>query len=620
MSARGTLRIVRKGGSVRLALAPGGANGKRRRQPMPITMRESLDVSLYELALGDVQVLDGLDVEYEPAPPPVHAIRAPGSPIGRPAPAGRLDLNDLDGSDQSAAEHTREEPMRIEPRLAAPPDARSGRRGRGDGRYRAPRPAGAKLFHPVYNFIPWSTREKLSGTPLGDAPAPSFDSYHEDCLTGRITIRITARTPLLIPDAASRFPPDGAEKNHYCYRTLTDADDLPVLPASSLKGALRTAYEAITDSRLGSFDSNLHSAPVRFRAGGAKRNARFAPADLVPRLVGRPQTPEQLSPADRIFGTRTAGDRAIGVRGRLAFSDAVCTRRDGRALRPFSAPLPLAVLGEPKVQQGRFYAAATPEGAPYDDGLRREEHYAADDHGLRGRKVYLFDRRVCDNERYWDPESAEWVRTPAGEVARADGLWLEYRRPRDASGREQLDKMNRSLCDWVREGTTFTATIDVHDAPEVDIGALLWLLELPDDRMLRLGGGRPLGFGVARVEVDGERTQLSTGTEIARSLRLMERPRANVHPGALRTRFLDATARVYGVAESAPHMRAFLAASAGHSDGIAVHHPRFAPQPDPEGNQYRWSQQNEKVVRGSHPHAYSLPALDEDEDALPFLM
>jgi hypothetical protein len=38
--------------------------------------------------------------------------------------------------------------------------------------------------------------------------------------------------------------------------------------------------------------------------------------------------------------------------------------------------------------------------------------------------------------------------------------------------------------------------------PELELGALLWLLSPPDGVALRLGADKPLGFGAVRTDVD----------------------------------------------------------------------------------------------------------------------
>ena len=91
-----------------------------------------------------------------------------------------------------------------------------------------------------------------------------------------------------------------------------------------------------------------------------------------------------------------------------------------------------------------------------------------------------------------------------------DGHFQEYRRPQ-LNGEEQRDNQNRSIQCWIKPGTVFTSDLHIANLSVVELGALLWLLSLPADYYHRLGGGKPLGFGSVRLEIDAVKTRLSDG-------------------------------------------------------------------------------------------------------------
>lgn len=128
-------------------------------------------------------------------------------------------------------------------------------------------------FHNPYNFVPTLPRGPVRG-PLGDAPPPGHDRLLLDGWTGRIRVRLTVVTPLLIPDASrARQVPGG----HLSF-PLRLAGGKPYLPPTSVKGMLRAAYEAVTNSRMGVFTG--HGARLAYRtpaAGGAS----MVPARIV---------------------------------------------------------------------------------------------------------------------------------------------------------------------------------------------------------------------------------------------------------------------------------------------------------------------------------------------------
>jgi CRISPR-associated protein (TIGR03986 family) len=102
-------------------------------------------------------------------------------------------------------------------------------------------------FHNPYNFVPAFPRDEkeVQETELGDHPPVGHGLYLHNYWSGKITVNLTTVTPLLIPDAANATGDD-----HKTYAVRKGVDDKPYLPPTSIKGMLRSAYEAITNSRL----------------------------------------------------------------------------------------------------------------------------------------------------------------------------------------------------------------------------------------------------------------------------------------------------------------------------------------------------------------------------------
>lgn len=137
----------------------------------------------------------------------------------------------------------------------------------------APQPGAARFENP-YNFIPALPRDTEHKT-LGDAKHTGLAGhhrYHADKWSGRISVELTTVTPLLIPDAGEK----GAN-GHKTFGIRKDEDEAPYLPPTSIKGALRSAYEAITNSRMGVFKDHDVSLAFRNAARGV---------DLIPARVG----------------------------------------------------------------------------------------------------------------------------------------------------------------------------------------------------------------------------------------------------------------------------------------------------------------------------------------------
>ncbi|ELS31693.1 MULTISPECIES: TIGR03986 family type III CRISPR-associated RAMP protein [Pseudanabaena] len=117
-------------------------------------------------------------------------------------------------------------------------------------------------FHNPYNFVPFLPREDISGD-LGDRNPLKIGMghgvYQSDRWSGRISVTLTTKTPLLIPDIC-----DSDEKEaHKTFPLRIGADGKPYLPPTSIKGMLRSAYEAVTNSRLGVLEK--HSDRLFYR-------------------------------------------------------------------------------------------------------------------------------------------------------------------------------------------------------------------------------------------------------------------------------------------------------------------------------------------------------------------
>ncbi len=114
-----------------------------------------------------------------------------------------------------------------------------------------PKP-GPGRFHNPYNFIPAIPYKECTG--LEQEPPCGHHAYVADRYSGRITIEIKAKTPLLLLD--TRNPAYNNDHPTFNIHTLSgDGKGKPVLTPTALKGPLRTAFEAVTNSRMGVFNN-----------------------------------------------------------------------------------------------------------------------------------------------------------------------------------------------------------------------------------------------------------------------------------------------------------------------------------------------------------------------------
>jgi CRISPR-associated protein (TIGR03986 family) len=325
----------------------------------------------------------------------------------------------------------------------------------------------------------------------------------------------------------------------------------------------------------------------------------------------------ELSPADRVFGWVQADSekplevmqekKPKAVHGLLRVGKVSCESSVGEAIEVFSGEgVPLAILAAPKPQQGRFYVAKSQNGEAQRNGLSKLEAGYSLEKGLRGRKVYPHHHHNSLSESHWKDPMKDRTQDKQGP-------WQEYRRP--DSGKPP-DEQNRSICGWVKPGCCFVFDIHVTNLSKVELGALLYLLHLPENYFHRFGGGKPLGFGSVRLQVID--CDLTTGEDLRERYAtwVSERKPDTISEDAVAA-FKEAVQRTYGQnhdegVENISFIRAILRACQGFDDSLPIHYPRATDSgrpshPNPNGESFKWFVANEKNGSG-----YALGDLADD--------
>lgn len=335
----------------------------------------------------------------------------------------------------------------------------------------------------------------------------------------------------------------------------------------------------------------------------SRRLYKQKPDDLLDNSLKPAQNMTELSPADRVFGwVRQKGHGSY--KGQLRVHSVQCLADDWRDdFESSDTTVPLAILGQPKPQQARFYNSQDDKGTPLKDGNSKESGYQSKRQGLRGRKVYPHHQGLPKN--YWEHPSQDRTQNAVS------GHYQEYRHP--DNGKEQSDQ-NRSMRDWVKEGVDFRFDIDVINLLEVELGALLYLLRLPDIHFHRLGGGKPLGFGSVRLDIIEEETDLRIGQDWSRFYESLIPDDAEIqYPLDLQNciqKYQDTVKAAYGNGQSFEEVRfikAFCRCAKGFDDNAAVRYPPSPESPKPGGESFKWFVDNERT----EGKKLSLPPLYE---------
>lgn len=141
-------------------------------------------------------------------------------------------------------------------------------------------------FHNPYNFVP--APERVMQGDLADAAPCGHDRYCADKYSGKLHVRMRVETPLLLPDAARMSVGDKEHKSFPVrVRPLLDEQgkevkdvrgntvEIPDINPTAIKGMLRSAYEAVTNSRFAVFQK--HNERLAFRMD-AKEGLQSVPA------------------------------------------------------------------------------------------------------------------------------------------------------------------------------------------------------------------------------------------------------------------------------------------------------------------------------------------------------
>lgn len=288
-----------------------------------------------------------------------------------------------------------------------------------------------------YNFV-----------PLGNGQVPyagyrKRHRFHKDCYSGILVCSLKVLSPLVTLDhrrytfhkVVNRR---NEEKEIKVFNFLRNSKKTPILQGSSLKGMIRSIYEAMTDSCLtlatteGKSKSRSGNVPYKYEELGTyeKKNC----SDI-----------NRLCPSCRIFGT-IDGDSVC--QGKVTISD--------------------AELATGNLTQNRLYLKELSSPKPHHCAIYGELNSF---HGkISGRKFYYHHR----------PNSSFTVENaPTNDLTRSIGI-EEYAAPRSG----------------------FNFEISVDDLDKEELGLLILAIELTEGMGHKLGIGKAIGLGSCSIVIN----------------------------------------------------------------------------------------------------------------------
>ncbi|MBN2001744.1 MAG: TIGR03986 family CRISPR-associated RAMP protein [Anaerolineae bacterium] len=304
---------------------------------------------------------------------------------------------------------------------------------------------------------------------------------------------------------------------------------------------------------------------------------------------------KSLCPACRLFGwvhSKPPKEASLtAYAGRLRFSHGAFA--EGQVLKDLQMEdIPLAILGTPKPTTTQFYLGRkSGEGAEITADAAVD--YNDEEARLRGRKFY---RHVGDGREMTEEQRAQFKQ--------------EYTRAPKAS--PIRDDQNRTVRGALKPGAKFTFTVDFENLAPVELGGLLWTLQLEEGMYHRLGYAKPLGFGSIKVMVG--RLELLSPAERYGEIGVADGWQECEDIAGLVEKFKAAMGAAYGSFDDALNsiqdLRALL--TAPEPPPLPIHYPRLESEPAPEGKNFRWFMANK---RSRPPKKLELAA--EDKDGLP---
>lgn len=327
-----------------------------------------------------------------------------------------------------------------------------------------------------YDFIPLPAhvgRRTLEQWQLG------HHLYAEQRHSGHFKLELEARTPVHVGSGILERSEDAGFAAGTLVKGIAKVDGQPIIPATSLKGALRSNYETITYSCLGPMKTD--AVPEKYHADNYRKSE--LPRSLVKRLP------------------RALRQRADRYPGRIDVVYNPAELKDFLMCKLFSDDKP----GKSRYLQSKICPACALFGTE----------------GLQGR-VWFEDADVMHLRRPPEPIRLNSLYQPRRHKAGSDlqvvnvqgRTKVQVRRVRGRKvyyrvrwGDIPVDRRRSTPADCLAAGTRLTTRLYFQNVSSVELGGVIAALGIipKADFMfpLRLGGAKPLGLGEVGIALEG---------------------------------------------------------------------------------------------------------------------
>jgi CRISPR/Cas system CSM-associated protein Csm3 (group 7 of RAMP superfamily) len=283
-----------------------------------------------------------------------------------------------------------------------------------------------------------------------------FEHTKEEGYAGKLIFKIEVKSPLHIGSGLYQLSEDAGFEPGQVVRGIVTSSGKPVIPGSSLKGASRSFYEAITKSCLRVYASNQQEKidpqrnksklPHVFLKDFDYVNPKYGisvildeeeltPVDTCKEITSASDMNNNLCPACALFGS-------MGYQGRLIFCDAKTVTecpKDNSIAIPYLTNPQMHRAGKINVLKGKKILI---------------------DH-IEGRKFYYKSDLVPGTQ-----------------------------------------KNGNELIDYIPSGSVLEFDVIFKNCSEEELGGILYSFGVGEDLTYRIGGGKPIGLGEVKIELN----------------------------------------------------------------------------------------------------------------------
>ena len=292
--------------------------------------------------------------------------------------------------------------------------------------------------------------------------------------------------------------------------------------------------------------------------------------DLIPEHLISACSASQLCPASRVFGwvnphEKNEENEINAYKSKVMVSDGAINKDKFKG----TFETTLDILGSPKPTAIPMYLKSSDPKGGSAKGKYFTKGYDQGEVTLRGRKMYLSHSNFLKS-----------------------------------SHKVERTKFNRTIKDAVKEENEFRFEIFFHDLTEIELGSLIWSVELEKEMQHRLGYAKPFGYGQVDIKVDSIELESTDRYKSWSSSSKDVSQERDVYIDLFKEAMVDSFENIFEEIIQVKDLKAILTPN---KDRQPIHYPK--PNSDQSGQHFKWFVKN-KTMKG---YKQALPYAQEEK-------